>query len=112
MMKQIICSFILVAFLTVYVMPERVLAADSSKNSSSSNSAAEGALIGAVIGIVLVVIIAIAAQNTRAKDPEAINKSGEPISVSSAFDFGIPSKISFTSSEENTNNGYAIAIRF
>lgn len=105
MMKKIICSLILVTFFTVCVMPERALA-------DGSSGAAQGALIGAAIGIVFAVIIAIAAQNTRAKDPEATNKNGEPILVSSAFDFGIPSKISFTSSEENTNNGYAIAIRF
>jgi hypothetical protein len=88
-------------------MPERVLA-----DSSSSNSAAQGALIGAVIGTVVVVIMAIAVQNTRAKEPEAINKSRDSISVSSAFDIDIPSENFFTSSEQNTNNGYAIAIRF
>lgn len=104
MIKKIICSLILVAFFTVCVMPERALA--------DSSGAAQGALIGGVIGLVVAGIFAIAAQSTRAKDPEATNKSGEPISVSSAFDFGIPSKTSFTSSEENTNNGYAIAIRF
>jgi hypothetical protein len=102
MMKKIICSLILVTFLTVCVMPERALA----------DGAAQGALIGAAIGLVVAGILAIAAQSTRAKEPEATNKNGEPISVSSASDSGITSKVSFTSSEENTNNDYAIAIRF
>jgi hypothetical protein len=111
MMKQILCSFILVFIVSVSVMPERVPAADSS-NSSSDNSAAEGALIGVAIGTVFVVIMAIAAQNTRAKDSEAINKGRKSMPNSLAFDFGIPSEISFTSPELNASNGYAIAIRF
>ncbi len=105
MIKQMICSLIVVTFFAVCVMPERALA-------DGSSGAAQGALIGAIVGLVVVAIFAVTAQNTRAKDPAATIKNGEPISVSSAFDFGIPSKISFTSSEENTNNGYAIAIRF
>ena len=105
MRKQIIWSLILASFFSVYIMPGRAYA-------DSDNPAAQGALIGAAVGTVVAIIMAITAQNTRAKDPEAINKSKKTISASSAFDFGNPSEKASTSSEQNTINGYAMAIRF
>lgn len=105
-MKKSVWVLVLVAFLAVSVLPGSAFA-----DSSSSDAAVQGGLIGAAVGTVVAVIMAIAAADTRAKDPEARERGRGSAPAPSALNVA-PLEGSFNSPAQNPRDLYAIVIRF